>query len=312
MNLSGKRLVVFGAGYVGAEVARQAVARGLRVTALTRNAGKARVLAAAGIETVVADLAEDGWHSQVGGGADFVLNSVSSGGGGLDGCRRSYVGGMQSVLAWAEYGGLRGSPARERDVGAARMPSSGTLIYTGSTSVYPQDGGAVVSEAMAVGGNERADLLVAAETLVARWTGRWLVLRLAGIYGPQRHHLLDQLRSGATELAGCGDHRLNLIHRDDICAAIWAGFSAPPAVAGDIFNVADNGAATKAEVVTWLAAQLGVPAPRFTGTVASGRRAATPDRVIASEKIRRTLGWRPALPTFREGYAGILKPVSEL
>ncbi|MEI6861409.1 MAG: NAD-dependent epimerase/dehydratase family protein [Verrucomicrobiota bacterium] len=290
MNFLGKRLVVFGAGYVGAEVARQGIVRGLRVTALTRNADKARALAAAGVETIVADLADDDWHARIAGGADFVLNSVSSGGGGLDGYQRSYVQGMQSVLAWAERSG----------------GPSGTLIYTGSTSVYPQDGGPVVTEAMAVGGNEKADLLVATEALAARWPGRRWVLRLAGIYGPGRHHLLDQLRAGAADLGGRGDHRLNLIHRDDICTAIWAGFGTSPGAAGEIFNLADDYAATKVEVVTWLAAQLGVPVPSFTGEGVPGRRAVMPDRVIASEKIRRTLGWHPVFPTFREGYAAIL------
>ena len=53
----GKRLVIFGAGYVGGELARQAVAAGMRVTTLTRNDEKARAFSADGIEAVVADLA---------------------------------------------------------------------------------------------------------------------------------------------------------------------------------------------------------------------------------------------------------------
>ena len=123
--LTQKHLVVFGAGYVGVEVARQAITRGLRVTALTRNAIKATALRALGVEVIVADLAEGGWyvHPALAGGADFVLNCVSSGGGGIDGYRRSYVDGMRSVLAWVY-----------------RVPV-GTLVYTSSTSVYPQDGG---------------------------------------------------------------------------------------------------------------------------------------------------------------------------
>ena len=49
-NFSGKRLVVFGCGYVGGAVAREARERGMRVTALTRNAAKAIPLREAGIE----------------------------------------------------------------------------------------------------------------------------------------------------------------------------------------------------------------------------------------------------------------------
>lgn len=290
-NFSGKRLVIFGCGYVGAEVARQALARGLRVTALTRNEAKAAALRESGVEAVVADLAGDTWHGQIAGGADFVLNCVSSGGGGIDGYRRSYLEGMASMLAWA------------RTRGAA-----GTIIYTGSTSVYPQGGGALVDETAATdGAGERAQILAETENLMRANNGacaRWFVLRLAGIYGPGRHRLLEQVRAG--EVAGRGDHRLNLIYRDDIVAAVWAAFGAAPAVANGVFNLADDAAATKAEIVSWLAARLGVAAPRFTGEPAAGRREATPDRVIANAKAKAVLGWRPAYPSFHEGYEKIL------
>src|SRR4051812_40236320 len=97
-NISGKRLVIFGCGYVGSQVARDAIARGIRVTALTRNAAKAENLRAAGVNVVVADLAGDDWHQQIEGGADLALNCVSSGGAAFEGYRRSYVDGIASVL----------------------------------------------------------------------------------------------------------------------------------------------------------------------------------------------------------------------
>jgi nucleoside-diphosphate-sugar epimerase len=295
-NFAGKRLVIFGCGYVGGEVARQALARDLRVTALTRNAEKAAGLRAAGIETVVADLASDAWHAAIPGGAEFVLNAVSSGGDGVEGYRRSYLEGMKSILAWAR----------------ARGPA-GTLVYTSSTSVYAQDGGVRVDESAPVAGrDERAAVLVETERLLldglpgegGRPAARAFVLRLAGIYGPGRHHLIDQVRAG--EVSGNGGHHLNLIHRGDICAAIWAGFGAPAAVDGGVFNVADDGAATKAEVAAWLAAQLGVPTPRFSGLPAAGRRGVVPDRIIVNDRLKAALGWRPRFPSFRDGYANLL------
>lgn len=294
-DLAGKRLVVFGCGDLGSEVTRKGLARGVRVTALTRNPAKAAALRATGIEVVEADLASTGWHSRIAGGVDFVVNSVSSGGAGIDGYRRSYVDGMTSIVAWA------------RSVGGV-----GTIVYTGSTSVYPQGGGAIVDETTPVAtpaDGDRPALLVEAERTLFTGAGdgaaaRAFVLRLAGLYGPGRTHLLEQVRAG--EVAGRGDVRLNLVHRDDAAGAVWAALTAPAEVASDVFNVADDGAATKAEVVAWLTARLGVAAPRFTGAPAAGRRAVTPDRVIANARIKAVLGWRPRFSDFRAGYENIL------
>ncbi|MEO7414325.1 MAG: NAD-dependent epimerase/dehydratase family protein [Opitutaceae bacterium] len=321
-NFSGKRLVIFGAGYVGAAIAREGLVRGMRVVALTRNEEKAAALRAAGAEVVVADLADHGWHDRIPGGADFVLNCVSSGGGGLSGYERSYLGGMKSIIGWSRAKG-----------------TAGTLVYTSSTSVYPQGGGFRVDErAETDGTGERASVLVAAENLLRASStrdvshgelgktvstakgdraapgpssprsdaaARWFILRLAGIYGPGRHHLLEQVK--AREVAGRGDYQLNLIHLEDICAAVWSAFQAPSEVKDVVLNVADDGAATKAEITSWIAAQLGIPAPHFSGEPAAGRRAVTPDRIIVNTKLKTMLGWTPRYRSFQEGYASLLR-----
>jgi len=288
---AGKRLVIFGCGYVGRATAQWALAQGLRVTALTRNPETARGLTLLGVNAVIADLATEEWHARVEGAPDFALNCVSSGGGGIEGYRRSYVDGMASIAAWARTHG-----------------AVGTMVYTGSTSVYPQDGGAVVDETSQVGSDaERPQLLLQAEATLSgasdSWR-RWFILRLAGIYGPERHMLLEQVRSGT--VAGKGEHHLNLIHRDDAVAAIAAGFAARTNIASQVLNVADDGAARKREVVEWLAAALGVPAPAFSGEPASGRRVVTPDRVIANTRCKAVFGWSPKFSTFRDGYASLL------
>jgi nucleoside-diphosphate-sugar epimerase len=296
-NFSRKRLVIFGCGYVGGEVARQARELGMQVTALTRNSVTAGELRALGVETVIADLASESWHAEIPGRADYVLNAVSSGGGGLAGYRRSYVDGMASILHWAGAGG-----------------AVGTLVYTSSTSVYPQDGGVVVDEtAMTEGVGERGAVLLEAEGALRAATReqvrRFFILRLAGIYGPRRHHLIEQVRAGA--VAGRAAHRLNLIHRDDVGAAVWRAFGASSVVDCDTFNVVDDAPAPKGEVAAWLAARLQVAPPQFTGAPAGTRRTVTPDRIISNAKLKSVLGWRPRFPSYRAGCENILSPDAE-
>lgn len=297
VSLHGKRLVIFGCGYVGSTLARAALAAGAQVEGLTRNAEKAAALRVAGLgKVVVADLSSADWHGQIAGGADLVVNCVSSGG--LENYRQSYVGGMQSVLAWAARGPV----------------AIGTLVYTSSTAVYPQGDGAVVDESAAANGSTPNGAIIRESEILLQHAPpgavrRHFILRLAGIYGPDRHHLLDQLRVGLPTLGGSGNHRLNLVHRDDIVSAILACLLAPDATGSDIFNVADLAPASRTEVVAWLAQRLGRPAPGFDGSSTARRGGAPmPDRSIRSARIQQVLGWRPQYPDFRAGFENILSP----
>lgn len=288
--LEGKHVVVFGAGYVGGAVASRALAAGAHVTALTRNPVTAGRLRASGCRVVQANLEEDSWHRDVR-SADLVVNCVSSGRRGVEGYQASYVQGAHSIRRWGKT--LGGTRPR--------------LIYTGSTSVYPQDGGQVVDESMPPGADdERTQCLIETERLIAEWEGPSTVLRLAGIYGPTRHHLLDQLRESPTELPGQPEHYLNLIHLEDILRAIWCVGRADENQTGPVYNVVDEGRATRGEIVRWLAERLQLPAPSFSGAATPGRRAVRPNRIITNDRLKTELGWRPAYPTFREGYADLL------
>ncbi len=295
------RLAIFGCGYVGTAVAREARTRGWSVIALTRNPARGAELRALGVEIVAADLATDVWHAAVPRDQDHIVNCVSSGGGGLPGYWHSYVEGTQSILRWA----------------GAALPAN--YVYTSSTSVYAQGGGETVSEDSPTGGgSEASEPLLAAEKLVLE-SGvfrRSFVLRLAGIYGPERHYLLDQLRGGATHFPGTGTHRLNLVHRDDIVAAIFACLDAPDTVRGGIFNVADDAASAKGEVAGWLARRLGVASPEFAHdrsepasapvSPVRGRSGPVPDRIISNAHLKDVLHWAPRYPDYRAGYEAIL------
>ena len=288
--LQGKHVVVFGAGYVGGRLAKVALTAGAIVTVLTRNSTVAESLAAAGCEAVVADLATDDWHPRILPG-DYILNTVSSGRSGLAGYQRSYVAGAHSILRWAKD-----------------FSDRGHLIYTGSTSVYPQGEGQTVDETAPVeASDERSAMLIEAEQIHQEWEGRSTILRLAGIYGPGRHYLLDQLRDGMVQFPVGGDRHLNLIHRDDIVGAVLAAWGTTSAVSNQIYNVVDDGRFTKNEIVTWLAEKLDHPGVSFDGIAVLGRRVGRPDRVFSNRRLRNELNWRPTYPTCREGYSAILE-----
>jgi len=294
-------VMIFGCGYTGTALAQYLMQVGVRVGALTRNSEQAARLRAMGVpEVVEADLEDAAWHSQLQGDYTALINCVSSAGGGLAGYEKSYVKGQQAILNWTQGRGIQ------------------TYIYTSSTSVYPQDGGVDVEESADTSlAPETGKLLLQSEQLIAAAATqfeRWYVFRLAGIYGPQRHYLLNQLRESAGVMPGRGNYTMNLIHRDDIIGALVRALSQPTAESG-IYNLADDGATHKAEMAAWLAIQLGVKPPRFDPALSSPRLlrrgGRMPDRRILNAKVKAAFDWSPKYCDFRAGYQALLEGCQE-
>ena len=292
-----KSVIIFGCGYIGTALAEVLLAAGVRVGALTRNVEKAARLRELGVhEVIVADLDSEAWHRQFSGAYESVVNCVSSAGGGIDGYRKSYLKGQSSILKWTKGRGIQ------------------SYLYTSSTSVYPQDGGVRVDEtADTTDAPLTGQVLCESERLLADAAdsfGAWYVLRLAGIYGPRRHYLLDLLRSGESVIPGVGDYFLNLIHRDDVVTAICTALSCHRSTTSGIYNVSDDQPASKAELAAWLAEQLGQVSPRFDPEHVSPRLqrrgGRMPSRQISSAKLRKTFGWSPHYEDFRVGYRDLL------
>ena len=289
-----KHLLICGIGYLGSRVAEQALQNGMRVTALTRSEEKAEVFRQRGYEMIVADLVQQQWYSKVEGPVDYILNCVSAGGGGIPGYIRAYIEGMHALLHYCAD------------------DFSGRLIYTSSTGVYPFTDGEVVTEDTEFEPqSETSKILHAAEGLL-RTAGPdgWAILRLAGIYGPNRHYLLNQIMSGEPEMAGAGNAYLNLIRVEDICSAIWGIWSADSSALNTTYNVADNQPALKSEVVEWLALQTGQPVPTLNPDKSIRRRhlpnGKLPNRIISNAKLKASIGWEPEYPTYREGFLNLL------
>lgn len=292
-----KSVMIFGCGYVGAALAEKLLSLGIKVGALTRNVKKADDLRKIGLSDVlVEDLHSESWHQELKGLYDAVVNCVSSAGGGLAGYRKSYVQGQKSILKWAKGRSIK------------------TYVYTGSTSVYPQDGGLNVDETTDTSlASSTGQLLLEAEQVLMSARGLFesnYVLRLAGIYGPERHYLLTMLRSGETVIPGYGDYFLNLVHRDDIVHSICKVLAGANAGNSGVYNLSDGNPATKVEVANWLAEKLNLSPPKFDPNQVSQRLkrrgGRMPSRRILNHKFCETFQWKPMFPSFKSGYEQLI------
>ena len=282
------KIVVLGCGYVGAEFARQARTAGHDVLGVVRSEASRDKLRAEGLAAEAFDLHSGDW-AQLPVRFDAVVYAASTGGGGPEAYAQAYDIGVKRALAWARAVGAR------------------SFVFTSSTGVYRQDDGGVVDESSPVGGAPTADAIVGGEQAVlASGFARARVLRFGGLYGPGRHHLVDQLRRGDHVVGGRVDHFINYLHRDDAAASILAAIVGGPDGAR-VYNVADGNPVTKEALAKWIAARLGLVAPVFDPSAPAGPRVAKggrtqPNRIVATGLIRAELPWTPR---FSEVFAGL-------
>ncbi|MFL4474277.1 SDR family oxidoreductase [Paeniglutamicibacter sp. MACA_103] len=201
-----------------------------------------------------------------------------------DAYRRTYLEAARRVL-----------DALGRDSVAPRR-----FLLVSSTAVYGDAAGGWVDEDTAISPRTAtARILAETEELVRGSAATPVVLRLAGIYGPGRNHLITQVRSGKAR-APEQTVWTNRIHRDDAAAAIvhLCTMEATPA---QLYLGVDHEPAGLGEVQDFLAETLGVPRPG-TGEAPVNRGG---DRRLSNARLLST-GFGFTFPTYREGYANVL------
>ena len=286
------KIAVLGCGYVGAEFARQAKAAGHEVLGVVRSEASRDKLRAEGLAAEAFDLYAGDW-ALLPKRFDAVVYAASTGGGGPEAYALAYDVGVKRALAWA------------RAVGAQ------AFVFTSSTGVYRQDDGRIVDEDSVVGGAPTADAILGGECAVlSSGFAKARVLRFGGLYGPGRHHMVDQLRRGENVIGGRVDHYINYLHRDDAASSVLAALVAGPAGAR-IYNVGDGCPVTKEALACWIAERLGQATPVFDPSVPAGPRVAKggrtqPSRIVATGRIRAELGWNPVFPDVFSGLAPFL------
>jgi nucleoside-diphosphate-sugar epimerase len=287
------RVLIIGTGYVGLPLAAELARRGHDVSGMRRDASGSPALTAAGVRPLIADITRPEELAKFPFDFDWVVNCVASGGGGAEEYRQVYLDGMRNVVEW--------TATRRRDGPRPR------LVYTSSTSVYGQNDGSVVdekssTEPMTETGRvlletERT-LLEAAQ--IRNFSG--IILRVAGIYGPERGYWFKQFLNDEARMEGKGDRFLNMIHRDDVIGCIIAALER--GTNGEIYNAVDDEPVSQFDFFSWLATSLGKPMPEAVAENAEAtRKRGITNKQISNRKLKTQLGYSFRYPSFREGYA---------
>ncbi|MFO0943467.1 MAG: NAD-dependent epimerase/dehydratase family protein [Pirellulales bacterium] len=179
------------------------------------------------------------------------------------------------------------------------------LVYLSTTGVYGQTGaGETVNECTPVEPNRVGPrIAVAAERWLLTNSDEWpsTVLRLAGIYGPGRIPLLEKLRSNEP-LAVPSVGRLNLIHLDDIVAAIIWALRSPSAES--LYVLSDRAPVLRQEFYSYLAKLHGLALPQFVEPAADDNRLKrSSDKIVDSTKFWKQSGLTPIHPDYTSGLA---------
>ncbi|MDP2312275.1 MAG: NAD(P)-dependent oxidoreductase [Pseudomonadota bacterium] len=270
-------LVTGGTGRIGVPLVRALLARGDRVTVLTRNPAAAQKI--------------EGWA-----GARFVKGGLPDAAALADA-----LGGVTAVYHLA--GGVRGRGADTADrlnregtlavLAAARGVKLRAFVYASSCAVYGDRSGLWVSEdyppsphttyGEAKVAAERAVLDAATAGLPAR------IARIGAVYGPGLPFLqAEQMRAGKGWLPGEGRNLVPVVHVDDCVAALLAIGDADTS---GIFHVAGRSTPTLKEFYAAVHAASGGAPMRFWSTwIPSALQFAA---ARANERVVAGLGGRP-------------------
>lgn len=293
------RVLIVGCGYVGLPLGAELSRQGHEVYGVRRSAAAGADLRAAGLQPLIADVTQAATLTALPGPFDWVVNTVAAPRrGGSGEYREVYLNGTRNLIDW-----LAGFPPKK-------------FVYTSSTGVYGQNDGSVVKETSPTDPTaETAQVLVETEQLLltAARERRFpaVILRVAGIYGPDRGHLFRQFLQNKAVITGNGERVLNMIHRDDLVGVIRAALlSARP---GEIYNAVDDEPVTELAFYRWLAETLGRDLPPFGPPEGNTRpRTGGKGKKVSNRKLKMELGCRFQYPTFRQGYTAEIRRLDAL
>ncbi|MCB6177830.1 SDR family oxidoreductase [Rhodobacter sp. Har01] len=272
-------LLCLGYGYSAAALARRLLPQGWAVIGTVRNAARADVLRAGGVEP----LAWPGDLAPALARATHVLDSAAPD-----------AAGDPFLRAAPEIGGS-----------AARW-----VGYLSTTGVYGDHQGGWVDEATpATPASDRGRWRVLAED---QWRATGLpvhVFRLAGIYGPGRGPF-EKVRDGSARRILKPGQVFSRIHVEDIAQVLEASIARPNP--GAVYNVCDDDPAPPEDVLSEAARLLGLPEPPAVPYDAAAmspmaRSFYAESKRVRNDRIKDELGVRLRYPDYRSGLRAVLE-----
>ncbi len=282
--------LILGCGYLGLQVARQWLAGGETVHAVTRSAERASEFKRMGLSPIVADVSD--------------LASLAG-----------RLPETETVLYAIGFDAKAGKSRKEVQLDGlvavldALSPATSRLIHVSTTGVYAQTDGKWIDEnSECRPTREAATVALGAEAIIRNHAlgERSFILRLAGIYGPGRIPHRGDLIAGRA-IAAAPDDFLNLIHVDDAVSAILAveANGTPPRT----FLVSDGHPVRRSEFFAEYARLVGAPPPRFEipppDLLAASRSGS--NKRVSNARIRSELGFSPRYPSYREGLSATFR-----
>jgi nucleoside-diphosphate-sugar epimerase len=299
-------------GAIGRQLVPRLVAAGHEVHGMTRSEAKQALLDELGAGPVVADALDPDQVAEAVGRArpDVIVHQLTA----LAGVER-YTERDAAPTNRLRTEGTDHLLSAGQAVGVRRFVAQGVAGF----GAYARSGGPVKSEEDPL---DPAPVREMRETLAAiryleeavigaRWT-EGIVLRYGAFYGPGTSlapgaDQFELVRRRKFPLVGDGEAVWSFIHVADAAEATVAAIEHGTR---GVYNVVDDDPAPVAEWLPALAQTLGakkpVRVPRFIGRVFAGEAGVvmmTEVRGASNAKAKRELGWRPAHPSWRQGFA---------
>jgi nucleoside-diphosphate-sugar epimerase len=306
------RILVAGAtGAIGRQLVPRLVTAGHEVHGMTRSESKQDLLRGLGAVPVVADALDPDQVAEAVGRArpEVIVHELTA------------IGGLdlrQMDRSFAATNRLR-TEGTDNLLSAGQAVGVRRFVAQSYFAAYARTGGPVKNEEDAVDPSPAREMreTVAAilhleeAVLGAQWT-EGIVLRYGGFYGPGTSlapggDQTEMVRKRRFPLVGDGAGVWSFIHVADAADATAAAVERGTR---GIYNIVDDEPAPVAEWLPALAQTLGAKAPmrvpRFVGRLFAGETGVvmmTELRGASNAKAKRELVWRPAHPSWRQGFA---------